>query len=154
MAPTSRARVRSSSAPGRDPAYAYLALIGVEAAGLSDVTRQIERGLPYRSLEEFQRRAALSVGEVAALIRLPARTLARRRGGRLQPGESDRLVRAARILAEAVGLFDGDEGAARAWLATPQLALAGATPFAAARTDPGARAVEQIIGRLLHGVPV
>ena len=153
MAQTARTRARRSSAESPHPEYAHLALLGIEAAGLPDVTRQIERGLPYRSLEEFQRRAALSVGEVAALIRLPARTLARRRGGRLQPEESDRLVRAARILAEAVGLFDGDEDAARAWLATPQLALAGATPFAAARTDPGARAVEQIIGRLLHGIP-
>jgi putative toxin-antitoxin system antitoxin component (TIGR02293 family) len=137
----------------RDPAYAYLAIIGIEAGGLSDVTRRIERGLPYRSLAAFQRRTALSVAEVASLIRLPARTLARRRGGRLQSGESDRLVRAARIFAEAVGLFDGDEEAARAWLATPQLALAGKTPYAAARTDPGARAVEQLIGRLVHGVP-
>ena len=153
MATSSRASVPPSPGQGRDPAYAFLALLGVEAGGFPAVARHIERGLPYRSLEEFQRHAALSVAEVAELISLPARTLARRRGGRLQSEESDRLVRAARVFAQAVGLFEGDEEAARAWLSTPQLAFGGVTPYAATRSDPGAREVEQLIGRLSHGVP-
>jgi putative toxin-antitoxin system antitoxin component (TIGR02293 family) len=155
MAQPHHAPAAPPSRPRQDPAYAFLAILGVPAGGLPDVTRQLERGLPYRALEEFQRRTALTVAEVSSLISVPVRTLIRRRGGgRLQPAqESDRLVRAARIFADAVRLFEGDDEAARAWLATPQLSLGGATPYEASRTDPGAREVERLIGRLAHGIP-
>jgi putative toxin-antitoxin system antitoxin component (TIGR02293 family) len=73
--------------------------------------------------------------------------------GRLQPDESDRLVRAARIFAQAVGLFEGDEEAARRWLTSPQPALGGSTPWDYAATEIGAREVENLIGRLEHGIP-
>jgi putative toxin-antitoxin system antitoxin component (TIGR02293 family) len=71
----------------------------------------------------------------------------------LRPDESDRLVRAARVFSQAVGLFEGDGNAARQWLTVPQPALGGSTPWEYAATDLGAREVEGLIGRLEHGIP-
>jgi putative toxin-antitoxin system antitoxin component (TIGR02293 family) len=57
-----------------------------------------------------------------------------------------------RILALAVELFEGDVKAAKKWLQTPQRALGGAVPLEFASTEAGAKEVENLIGRLEHGV--
>ena len=44
------------------------------------------------------------------------------------------------------------EAAARDWLAKPARALDGETPIEHADTEAGAREVENLIGRLEHGV--
>ena len=67
-------------------------------------------------------------------------------------GESDRLLRTARLFRLAVDLFDGDRQAARQWLQTPKRALGGATPLDHAATEVGAREVEDLVGRAEHGV--
>ena len=66
--------------------------------------------------------------------------------------ESDRLLRAARVLDRAIALFDGDRKAALEWLGSPLRALGGESPLDVATTDLGARQVENLIGRLEHGV--
>ena len=76
----------------------------------------------------------------------------RKEAGRLQPGESDRLLRVARVIARAIELLEGDDKAARHWLSAPQRALAGAVPLTLAQTEFGALEVERLIGRLEHGV--
>ncbi len=70
----------------------------------------------------------------------------------LQRDDRDRLIRAARVVDKAVGLFEGDRRAAIEWLQTPQPALAGQKPLDFAQTDIGAREVEDLIGRLEHGI--
>lgn len=114
---------------------------------------QIETGFPLTVLDTFQQASGLPLETIATLIRLPARTLSRRRAaGRLKPEESDRLLRISRIVDQATALFEGDKHAAMQWLQTPQPGLADQQPLAFARTEIGARAVEDLIGRLEHGV--
>ena len=81
----------------------------------------------------------------------PRRTLSRRRG-RLRPDESDRLFRACRVFEMASALFEGDVSAARDWLQAAQPGLSGTIPLEIISTDVGAREVEDLIGRLEHGV--
>jgi putative toxin-antitoxin system antitoxin component (TIGR02293 family) len=52
----------------------------------------------------------------------------------------------------ALDLFEGDAGAARSWFSAPAPALANRTPLEVSSTDVGAREVENLIGRLEHGV--
>lgn len=82
----------------------------------------------------------------------PSKFRKRRSTERLQPEESDRLVRFARLLAAAEALHEGDAEAARRWMESPNKALGGVAPMEYARTEVGAREVEQLIGRLEHGV--
>jgi uncharacterized protein (DUF2384 family) len=50
-------------------------------------------------------------------------------------------------------MFHGDKEAARGWLKTPAYAFKGETPLERARTEYGADQVEQLIGRIRHGIP-
>jgi putative toxin-antitoxin system antitoxin component (TIGR02293 family) len=130
-----------------------LALLGLPPTGTPELLALVARGLPFSAIDRFKQASGLPWDAVCELVRIPPRTLARRRAARrLDAAESDRLVRAARIVQQALGLFEGDAQAARAWLAAPQRAFGGATPLAFARTETGAREVENLIGRLEHGV--
>jgi putative toxin-antitoxin system antitoxin component (TIGR02293 family) len=128
-------------------------LLGLKAGGTVELLGQIKRGLGYNSIEHFIREADIPRDEAIGLVRISTRTLARRKEkGRLSPDESDRLVRAARIVSQARQLFEGDAEAANRWLKTSQPALGGSTPTEYAQTEIGAREVEGLITRLEHGV--
>lgn len=132
------------------PATSALGLAGV---ALPRVIATLQAGLPFRRLEAFQRITAMPMDRLAALIGIPPRTLTRRKaGGRLGPDESERLYRIARLVDGAAALFGGDRTMAMQWLEAPARALAGHTPLQFARSEIGAREVEDLIGRLEHGV--
>ena len=136
-------------------AQASLALAGVGSADNATVHARVMQGLPYAPVIRLQDLLDLSIGQIAELLQIPYRTLARRKAkGRLDPVESDRLARTVRLLEETVSLFEGDEQAARSWFKSKQPSLGGKTPFEFARTDAGAREVERVIGRLEHGVTI
>jgi putative toxin-antitoxin system antitoxin component (TIGR02293 family) len=133
--------------------HIYVTLLGLEPSDTIHLIRQVERGLPFRVVERLRRNMALTSEEFAELIQVRPRTLSRRKEeGRLQPDESDRALRASRLFGSALELFEGDAAAARTWLSTAQPALGGAVPLTVAKTELGAREVEQLIGRLEHGV--
>ena len=151
--PADLARYLRLLAAKRGGEHAYAVLLGLERGDAQALLERVHRGLPFDAFERLQRNAGLGAEELAALVRIPPRTLLRRRAtGRLTPDESDRLVRAARVLGRALALFDGDPAAARRWLETPAAALGGRPPLAVADTDVGAREVEALAGRLEHGV--
>ena len=118
----------------------------------SQMRDRIKEGLPFSSLESVRERLRLSVPETASVLRMPARTLARRRHSRrLAADESDRLYRLARIAAQAVAVF-GTEDKASTWLRRPNRALNNELPIRLLDTDVGTRQVEDILGRIEHGV--
>lgn len=149
--PVARTSRRRRSRPSARPRGARL--LGLGDADTAGVVRMIRAGFPYRRAASFVRASGLPREVVARFAGIPARTLSRRAiQGRLQPDESDRLLRASRVLEMAVDLFEGDMVAARNWLQAPQAALHGESPLDFASTDLGAREVENLIGRLEHGI--
>jgi len=138
---------------GRGTPRGYVELLGLRASDTPHLLERVEEGFPFGALERFQQTIELSTTEVAELVQMKPRTLSRRKAeGRLKPDESDRLVRAARVVGRALDLFEGDVHAAWQWLSTSQLALGGVEPLSLARTEVGAREVEDLIGRLEEGV--
>jgi putative toxin-antitoxin system antitoxin component (TIGR02293 family) len=118
----------------------------------TELRERIKQGLPYRSLESVRERLRLSAPDAATVLHMPPRTLARRRQARrLDPDESDRLYRIARVAGQAVSVF-GDENKATTWLQRPNRALNGELPIRLLDTDIGARQVEDILGRIEHGI--
>jgi len=112
----------------------------------------IRQGLPFSSLEAVISRFNLHREELAATLALPARTLARRKlEQRLRPDESDRLVRFVRITQRASEVL-GDEGKAMQWLRTPNRALESEAPITWLDTDLGTRQIEEMLGRVEHGM--
>jgi putative toxin-antitoxin system antitoxin component (TIGR02293 family) len=146
-------RFREFLARGGPGAHAYVVLLGLDTFDAPHLMRAVKNGFPYRTLERFQRNTGLPLDLLIELVDIPRRTLARRkRDGRLGRDESDRLLRASRVFARALALFEGDRDAATEWLTARQPALGGAVPIALAKTDLGAREVEALAGRLEHGV--
>jgi len=143
-------RLRSGGA-GR---YYYVTFVGLKTFKLSEILKRIEDGLSFGAWERLRRNTALSTNDLADIVQIKRRTLNRRKEeGRFQPDESDRLLRASRLFAKALELFEGDAESARKWLFTPQPALGGAKPITVVRTEVGAREVESLIGRLEYGIP-
>lgn len=139
---------------GNREGHYYVVLLGLRRFDSVHLVTQIQRGLTFAAFERFQRNTELPYHLLAQIVAIPERTLARRReAGRLEPDESDRLVRASRVVARAIELFEGNADAARHWLTSPLQALGGRTPLDFAKTDVGAIEVENLVGRLEHGLP-
>ena len=125
--------------------------LGRALSSESDLREAIREGFPPAVVEELMRASGLTLKELAAALDLSPRSLQRRRrSGRLARYESDRLYRLARIVALA-NEYLGDHERALRWLKRPNRALGGAAPVTAIDTDPGARQVENILGRIAYG---
>lgn len=132
----------------------HFGLLGMEEAGTGELVRRVGDGFSYEHLEHFRENVGLSAGEVADLVGINPRTLSRRkREGRLQADESDRLLRLSRVYAGALSLFGGDLGKAQHWLSTPKVALGGESPLDYSRVEVGSQEVLDLVGRIEHGVP-
>jgi putative toxin-antitoxin system antitoxin component (TIGR02293 family) len=138
---------------GWEADHPYLLLLGLHPMDTARLVRRVEEGLSFGELEHLRQNMGLSREMMAELVQIRVRTLDRRKKeGRLHPEESDRLLRAARVFGRAIALFEGDVEGALGWLSSPQRALGGAVPLEMARTEIGAGEVEDLIGRLEHGV--
>lgn len=93
-----------------------------------------------------------SADEIDELV-IPKRTLARRRAGRekLTIEETDKALRLARIAVEADRVFGHPEKSSR-WLRKPSAALGGHTPLSLLKSETGARAVDDLLGQIDHGM--
>jgi putative toxin-antitoxin system antitoxin component (TIGR02293 family) len=116
-----------------------------------DLREAIREGFPPAVVEELMRASGLSLKELAESLDLSPRSLQRRRrSGRLARFESDRLYRLARIIALARQSL-GTQELAMHWLKRANRALGGVAPIAAIDTEPGARQVENVLGRIAYG---
>lgn len=110
-------------------------------------------GLPAAALKGVAAFLDLRPSKVGSLVNINEKTLERRlkSRARLKPDESERVARLMRIIALAASVLE-DEGHARQWLNRPLRELGGSTPLQMTTTEPGAREVERILGRIEHGV--
>jgi putative toxin-antitoxin system antitoxin component (TIGR02293 family) len=116
-----------------------------------DLRDAIREGFRPCVVEELMQASGLTLKELAGALDLSPRSLQRRRRtGRLARHESDRLYRLARIVAIA-NEYLGDHERATRWLKHPNRALGGVPPCAAIDTEPGARQVENVLGRIAYG---
>jgi putative toxin-antitoxin system antitoxin component (TIGR02293 family) len=116
---------------------------------LDDAVRE---GLPYRAFENVAQALDLRSGELADLIGVAPRTLARRKQLRtLSTVESDRLVGIARIASLAESTL-GSREHVRGWLRHANRALGGVTPLSCLDTEPGRRQVEAILYQIRYGM--
>ena len=114
---------------------------------------EIERGLPIARFFSLRDALEISPEQLAKAIDVPMRTVHRRRLqlDRFKRDESERLLRLMRIEARARQIF-GRAARVREWMFSDNVALGGRSPFAFAATEPGAREVEKVLGRIEHGV--
>lgn len=128
-------------------------LLGIKASNNLKMAEKIESGLSFAMFERLGRVSGLPLDKLRVAVRITPRTLIRRRNeNKLSPEESDRLVSVSRLLAQSFELFEGNKVAAIRWFTSPNRALGNKVPIEVAATEIGAREVEDLIGRLEHGV--
>lgn len=126
-------------------------LLDLPISSERDALRAVTEGIPSRSY----RRVAGALNMPADLV-APESTVRRRLASNspFNRTESERLLRLARIYAEAMQLF-GDEEAALAWLKLPADYLqdqTSVTPLTLAASDAGARLIEAQLRRTAYGM--
>ncbi len=117
-----------------------------------DIAKQIRKGLPFKIVEDICLELNISQQELSQSIGINVRTLARRKKeNKLQADEGDKLYRLVRIYTLAVEVLENKQMALR-WLNTPKTTLGGEIPLLWLDTDAGAREIEQLLGRIEHGI--
>jgi putative toxin-antitoxin system antitoxin component (TIGR02293 family) len=135
------------------PARGFIVLLGLGYFDLPSIVKAIEKGFSWKTFERFLKNIDLPAEQIADIIGIPRRTLARRKvEGRLKADESDRLLRLARVFGSALDLFNGNRDAAVLFLTDVNIALGGVAPIDLARTHLGAEEVENLVGRIQHGL--
>jgi putative toxin-antitoxin system antitoxin component (TIGR02293 family) len=126
-------------------------LLGVRSGSEQEVVHLVERGLPLTVLDRLLERG-LSKAEMFDVI-IPARTLKHRKSKRqpLSREESERVVRAARVLAKAAAVI-GEDKSALAWLRSPKKRFQGRSPIEMLTTEPGGRLVEEMLIQIDEGM--
>ena len=110
-------------------------------------------GLPIAVLKRVGTFLGLRAAKVGSIVNINEKTLERRlkSGARLKPDESERVARLMRIISLAASVLESEDQA-RQWLQRPLRVLGGQTPLQLTATEPGAREVERVLGRIEHGV--
>ncbi|HEY0872296.1 MAG TPA: antitoxin Xre/MbcA/ParS toxin-binding domain-containing protein [Vicinamibacterales bacterium] len=118
-----------------------------------DLDQLVREGLPKASLQVVARRVVADGTSASDFVYsvVPSATFKRR--DRLSVEESERTERLARVIALAETVW-GDEEQARAFLNRPHPLLDDETPLSVARTEIGARRVEQLLSDVEQGLPL
>ena len=161
MKPKERSRRRPSApsalspdAPQRRSRAVMSDVLGVEADDRMRVIDAVERGFESSAVGRLATTFDISEGDVLEAVDISRSTFSRRkkRQERLTTSESDRLYRVIRLFGRAVEVL-GSEPDAQQWMRTSKRALGGGSPLIMARTDAGAQEVEDLLGRIEHGIP-
>jgi putative toxin-antitoxin system antitoxin component (TIGR02293 family) len=113
----------------------------------------VQRGLPKATLRNVARHVyADAAGQRALMRQIVPEATYKRRGERLSAAESERTERLARVVATAEDVWQ-DREQTRRFLTTPHPELGGKTPLEAALTELGARQAEEVMARIVYGLP-
>lgn len=125
-------------------------MAAVTAFDLTEV--QVRAGVPVAVMAQLTAELGVSTPALLTWLQVAPRTWARRKqAGRFDMLESDRVARLGRLVRRARNVLGGADEACQ-WLALPNRALHGRSPFDVAATEVGAEAVFDLLGQLEHGV--
>lgn len=130
--------------------------LGHSVRTLRELDDVVRAGMPRAALDSLLNTMAIEgvEGEWTTQLRnkiVPRATY--QRAERLNLQVSEATERFARLYAILLDVFQ-DPAAASRFLTTPHPELAHRTPFDVALTETGGRAVEEVIERGMHGLPV
>jgi len=127
-------------------------VVGRSVRSPEDLAERVRKGLPFAALLAVMGQYGISRDALCTILRLSARNFLRRRQQKhLSSDESDRLYRLARVIAHANRVFeDTDESAD--WIHAPNTSLGKQQPLTLLDTDIGVQQVDQVLGRIEHGI--
>lgn len=150
-----RAFPATAEPDGIDQGLAVLRDFGVNTSAkikgaLPRLREALKAGVPRAAFDRLRDDLGVSSEELAEVLGIPMRTLARRTE-RFKPDESERILRVGSVFQNAIGVLVENDAAAR-WMTHPKKALSGITPLRCCDTEFGAREVDKLLVRIAHGV--
>jgi len=128
------------------------ASIGLQPQSSAKLIARIKEGLSVKAFDRLRKNLDISEKALAKTLNIAISTLARRKNsGRMTFTESERIYRIARLYDRATEVF-GDKKMGRKWLKEPAWALGDVPPLEFAETELGAQEVDDLLGRIEHGV--
>ncbi|MCK5542441.1 MAG: DUF2384 domain-containing protein [Desulfobacterales bacterium] len=113
---------------------------------------EIKKGLPLNFFTKICKEIGMPEKRLARIISTSTSTLAiRKKKGVFSFAESERLFRIKRIFNMALRVFE-DSNLTKQWFKKPLVHLQGQAPIDFLDTEIGAREVENLLGRIEHGV--
>jgi len=140
----------------RNAKHGYEVRDSAAALGLTplEAHERVRKGISLGEVIRFVEQIGLTQQEAATLLGVPLRTLQRWLSApekKLDSTTGGRYYRAIKIMQHAVMLL-GPTATALEWLRSPQRALGHRVPLELLATEPGAEAVEDLLGRIEYGV--
>lgn|GEM_PF-1251676 len=120
-----------------------------DIATMDHVRDTINTGIKRLAFDRLKLLTHASSKDLVDAVRIPARTLARRKI--FHPDESERILRVASAFQRAIEVFE-DLEKARRWFASSKPVLGNKTPLQFCDTEVGADEVMNLLGRIEHGV--
>lgn len=105
-------------------------------------------GLPIKLAADLAHELGLPCSQVATWVGASPRRAV------MSPCSSEILYHLVEVLDALLELYDGNLDGALQWLTSPNLTLASERPVDLLVTEPGCRAVFQVIHSIEHGLPV
>jgi len=113
----------------------------------------LEKGLGINLFRSLSYLLDIPEKELARIIKIPISTLAqRKKKGYLTSTESERLYRILNLYKKAVEVFDNNPEYAKKWLKEEAYGLDGEIPLEFAKTELGAKEVEQLLIQIDEGI--
>lgn len=127
--------------------------IGVEDQQ-TDCRTAVHQGFYTNVYYQLLKKVALSQAEFGQITAIPVSTLKRRlkQDIRFSTTESDVMYRLATLIKQATDLFAGNESKAQNWLKTKVFGLNNKRPIDMVATSADFKVVEDLIGRVKHGI--
>ena len=123
-----------------------------KANSTDDIIKIIHEGANISEIEVLQKRLGINNSLIQNMLNIKGTTYQRRKNaGFFSSDETEKILRYENILIKAKEVFDNDSDTQK-WLNTTIPSLNGNTPLEYSKTEFGARAVEELIGRLKYGV--
>lgn len=124
----------------------------VAAYGPSRIA-MIRKGLQFQSLNSFLAKTGITRSELAYILQVSVRTLQRHeQNRRLSPAISEKLIQLTDLFNLAKDALGQDALNITQWLRQPNRALGSETPLSLLDTQIGYLQVQNVLGRMAHGV--
>lgn len=120
----------------------------------ADAVTAVKAGFTMETVGQLEAYLDISTEDLAQAVNIESSRLVPRHtehDQRLRTDESERILRIGLLVDRAEEVLNG-RAEAREWLLRPCEALGGVSPLLYASTEPGAREVERLLGRLEEGV--
>ncbi len=130
----------------------HTGLVKEPAIAPTPLIERIRNGLSLKDFEALRKLLDIPEELLGKFLGMSNATLHRRKKSmQFSPAESERLVRFMRLFGLTLNVFETKE-AARSWLKAENPGTNHESPLSYSDTEFGAREVENLLGRLDHGV--